>query len=388
MSGKKAKPTPKTTMLSILVPVYNEENTLKKILNDTTSLPIDNYEVIIVDDASKDKSPKIIEDFIKRFKSKNVSVKSFRHSVNKGKGAGIQTALEYAIGEYFVIQDADLEYDPKDIPTLLDEARNNNYDVVYGSRFMGDIKDMPRANFFANRGYNIILRMLYRTSVTDMHTCYKMVRTSLIKDLGITSNGFGYATELVSKILKRGIEIHEVPVSFKGRTKKEGKKIDVMDGLECAYKLLRFRFTRNEKLFGEKSTTFARFMIVGGTGFVSNYIILVAMTQFAGLGHVTGEIIAAFFALHITFALHDRWTYLLHTPKGTEKLKFRYRYVAYIFSNAFGSFMTVVAFGLLYEHMTRFTALLTAAILGLCWNYAMNTYVIWRGRKSPESTER
>jgi glycosyltransferase involved in cell wall biosynthesis len=388
MPEKKNKPKQTDKMLSILVPVYNEEKTLKKILKDTTSLPIEKYEVIIVDDSSKDSSPKIIQGFVKQFQSKSVTLKSFRHSVNKGKGAGIQTALVHATGEYFVIQDADLEYDPIDIPKLLSEANTNNYDVVYGSRFLGNINNMPKANYIANRGYNIILRLLYKTSVTDMHTCYKMVRTSLIKELGITSNGFGYATELVSKILKRGIDIHEVPIGFNGRTKKEGKKIDFMDGLECAFELLRFRFTSSEKLFGEKSTTFTRFMIVGGTGFVSNYLILVLLTQLAGLGHVLAEIIAAFFALHITFALHDRWTYLLHTPKGTEILKFQYRYIAYIFSNAFGSFMTVVAFGLLYEHMTRFTALLFAAILGLCWNYAMNTYVIWRGKKSTDFTER
>lgn len=383
MANRKTPKVKKSgNLLTILIPVYNEEKTLKRILNSTASLPTPKYEIIIVDDCSKDKSPQIIADFLKTHKSKNVSVKHFKHPVNRGKGAGIQTGLKHASGEYFVIQDADLEYNPKDIPRLLSRARTGNFDVVYGSRFLGNIKGMPKANYLANRGYNIILRLLYNTKITDMHTCYKMVRTSLLRELGITSNGFDYATELVSKILKRGITIQEVPISFKGRTKKEGKKIDVMDGIECAYKLLRFRFTDSEKMFGEKSTTFWRFIIVGGVGFISNYIILVLLTQFAGMNHVLAELIAAIIALQITFILHNRWTYILHTPKGTARLTLGARYASYIVSNSMGSLITVIAFSFLYEHLTRLTALLSAAILGLCWNYIINTYVIWQKKNT------
>jgi glycosyltransferase involved in cell wall biosynthesis len=368
--------------LTILVPVYNEENTLKKVLTDTVSLPINKYEVIIVDDASKDKSPRIIDSFLKHHKSSQVSVRHFKHEINKGKGAAIQTAVNHAKGEYFVIQDADLEYDPKDIPALLEKAKTGNYDVVYGSRFLGNIQNMPKANYIANRGYNIILRILYGTKITDMHTCYKMVRTKLIQDLKITSNGFDYATELVSKLLKRGINIQELPISFNGRTKKEGKKIDVMDGIECAYKLFRFKFTNSEKMFGERSTTFARFMIVGGTGFITNYLVLVFLAQIFSMDHIIAEIIAAIIALHVTFLLHDRWTYKLHTPEGTEKLPRKARYVSYLFTNSLGSLVTVVAFGFLYGYLTRFTSLLTAALAGLIWNYLINTYVIWAKKRT------
>lgn len=368
-------------VLSILIPVYNEEKTIQKILKSVTGLPIDSYEVIIVNDASKDKSLEIITKFKNSFKSKKVKLYLFTHKNNKGKGAGIQTGLKHAKGEYFVIQDADLEYNPKDIPKVLNEALDNNYDAVYGSRFLGNINRMPKLNYLANRGYNIILRILYNTKITDMHTCYKLVRTSVIKDLGMTSNGFDYATELVSKLLKRGIEIHEVPISFNGRTRKEGKKIDFMDGLECAYKLLRYRFAHSDKLFGEKSTTFARFIIVGIVGFLTNYAILVSLFHIANMNHVTAEIIAALVALQITFVLHDRWTYKLHTPAGTARLKLSSRYISYLASNAFGSFMTVVAFSVLYNYMNRLPALLVSALAGVAWNYLMNTYVIW-SRKS------
>jgi glycosyltransferase involved in cell wall biosynthesis len=379
MSAKrKNAKSSKDPLLTILIPVYNEEKTLAKILKKTAVLPIDTYEIIVVDDASKDRSPEIINDFLNSFVRDGVDVRLFTHPKNKGKGAGIQTALKHAKGEYFIIQDADLEYDPKDIPSILEEAQVHGYDAVYGSRFLGTIQGMPKANYLANRGYNTILRILYKTNVTDMHTCHKMVRTSLIKKLGITSNGFDYATELISKLLKSGVNIHEVPISFNGRTKKEGKKIDVMDGIECAYKLLRFRFSKDDRLFSEKSTTFARFLIVGATGFIVNYIVLVALTHIVKLGHVTAEIFAILVALQVTFILHDRWTYQLRAPSVATKLKLISRYIAYLISNAFGSFMTVLAFSILYNHMNRLPALLISATAGVVWNYFMNTYIIWR----------
>ena len=205
-------------------------------------MPIEGYEVIVVDDASHDKSPAIINDFSKKFKSQNVELKLMRHPKNRGKGAAIKTALKNAQGHYFVIQDADLEYDPRDIPPLLDAALKTDKDAVYGSRFLGTITGMPKPNYYANRFYNFMLRRLYSTRITDMHTCYKMVRTPLLQDLKMTSEGFGYATELVSKLLRRGIDIHEVPVGFKGRTKRQGKKIDYKDGIECTYKIIHYRF--------------------------------------------------------------------------------------------------------------------------------------------------
>lgn len=232
------------TLLTILVPVYNEEATIKEILQRVTSLPIDNYEVLVVDDASKDNSLQIIKEFKKNFSNSNVSLKVLEHGKNRGKGAGIKTALKEAKGEYFIIQDADLEYAPEDIPVLLQKALDENHRVVYGSRFKGEIKNMPRPNYYANKFYNFLLRRLYSTAITDMHTCYKMVKTELMKDLKMESEGFGYATELVSKILREGINVVEESIMFNGRTKKEGKKIGVHDGLDCTYMIFRYRFSK------------------------------------------------------------------------------------------------------------------------------------------------
>lgn len=236
MTKKKKEP-----MLTIMVPVYNEEKTLQKVLNSLLNLPIESYEVIVVDDCSKDKSPEIIKSFSHIKTSPHVMFKYFSHDKNSGKGAAIKTALTKASGKYFVVQDADLEYNPKDIPTILSCAVENEYPVVYGSRFMGSIKDMPLPNYYANKFYNILIRLLYRVKITDMHTCYKMVRTDIMQDMKMTSDGFDYATELVSKLLKRGIKIREVPISFKGRTKKQGKKINYNDGIECTYQIFAYK---------------------------------------------------------------------------------------------------------------------------------------------------
>ncbi|HUD10521.1 MAG TPA: glycosyltransferase family 2 protein [Candidatus Saccharimonadales bacterium] len=232
-------------LLSILVPVYNEEATIKEIIEKITSLPIKNYEVLIVDDKSKDKSKEIIEKFSQKFNKPNVKLKILTHDKNSGKGAGIKSGLELAKGEYFIIQDADLEYDPADIPDLLKSAIEDDHTVVYGSRFMGKIQGMPLANNYANRLYNFLLRRLYNTSITDMHTCYKLVNTKLMLDLEMSSEGFDYATELISKLLRRSVAIHEVPINYNGRSKKEGKKIGVKDGIDCAYMILKYRFGKS-----------------------------------------------------------------------------------------------------------------------------------------------
>lgn len=365
--------------LTILIPVYNEEATLLKILKRTSVLPIKSYQIIIVDDASRDKSSKIITKFLETVGSyPNVLFEHYKHPVNKGKGAAIQTGIKHAKGKYFIIQDADLEYNPKDIVPLLQYANKQDAGAVYGSRFMGSIKGMYRANYLANRFYNVLLRLLYGVKMTDMHTCYKLVDIKLLRSLELSANGFDYATELISKLLKNKVTIYELPVNFVARSKEEGKKINVMDGVECLYKLIRYRFTASDTMFGKKSTTFGRFLLVGVVGFLVNYGILVCLTQFNTLPMIWGEVVAAVVALQFTFLLHDHWTYQFQTPQGTQKLSLPSRYITYIASNSLSSLMVVVVFGFMSGILTRFPALLLAAVCGMVWNYIMNTYFIWR----------
>lgn len=231
--------------LTIILPVYNEERTIEKVLKKVISLNIDNYETIVVNDASSDDSLKIIEKIAKEKTKNNCTLKILNHKTNKGKGAGIKTALSQAKGLYVVMQDADLEYNPKDIEKLLNSAVKNNYDVIYGSRFLGNVYDMPKMNYLANKFYNFLIRSLYHVKITDMHTCFKMVKTDIMLSFKMKSNGFEYATELVSKVLKKGLVIHELPIDYYGRTKKEGKKINYKDGLECVYMIFKYKFSKN-----------------------------------------------------------------------------------------------------------------------------------------------
>jgi dolichol-phosphate hexosyltransferase len=234
--------------LTILVPVYNEEVSLPTILKKIENAKLPNAEVVIVNDGSADNSKDIVEEWAKK-KDLPFTVRVVHHPKNKGKGAAIQTGLKLSEGHYFVIQDADLEYDPAEIPTLLEVALQNEAPVIYGSRFMGTINDMPRANYYANRFYNLLVRGLYGVQITDMHTCYKMIQTDLFKELGIKQHGFGYAPEVISKLLRKKVPIMEAPITYTGRTVKEGKKINTRDGWECLTQLVKYRFVNENRLF-------------------------------------------------------------------------------------------------------------------------------------------
>lgn len=235
------------------MPVYNEEAHLPVILKKLEGVTLPNVEVIIVNDGSKDKSKTIIGKWAKK-KDLPFEVRVVHHDRNRGKGAGIQTGLSMSSGTYFVIQDADLEYDPVEIPNLLDVATKANAPVVYGSRFLGSIKGMALPNYIANRFYNVLLRVLYGVKITDMHTCYKMIHTELFKELDIQAQGFGYAPEVISKLLRKKVPVMEVPITYVGRRVQEGKKINLRDGVECLAHLLKYRFKNEKSLFAAKKT--------------------------------------------------------------------------------------------------------------------------------------
>ncbi|MBI2870207.1 MAG: glycosyltransferase family 2 protein [Candidatus Omnitrophica bacterium] len=221
--------------LSILVPAYNEKHTLTALLEQLLRLPIDK-EIIIVDDGSSDGTAGIVRDRLQD----TDCIKLF-HIRNEGKGAAIRTALKKATGQRVVIQDADLEYDPRDILKLLKAAEEGGYAVVYGSRFM----KMGRRLSLFNRLANVIVtgwvNIIYGTHLTDVETCYKMLNLCLAKDLNLREKRFGIDPELTTGVLRRGIKIYEVPVSYEPRTKKEGKKITWVDGLWALWVVSRSR---------------------------------------------------------------------------------------------------------------------------------------------------
>ena len=239
--------------LSLVIPVYNEERTINQILDlvekEAENLKlIDDYEIIIVDDCSKDTSKSIL---LERLKNKTNSTLLF-HEINSGKGAAIRTGIAKTTGDIVLIQDADLEYDPKDYTTLLSPFVYKNADVVYGSRFKGEVaRVLYFWHYMGNRFLTFLSNMFTNLNLTDMETCYKAFRGEIIRNMILKSNRFGIEPEMTAKIAKiKGIHIYEVPISYFGRTYDEGKKINWKDGFSALWSIIRFNlFTTTKASF-------------------------------------------------------------------------------------------------------------------------------------------
>ncbi|MHA1696285.1 MAG: glycosyltransferase family 2 protein [Candidatus Helarchaeota archaeon] len=236
----------KIKKLSIIIPIYNEEATIFLILDKIKKVKLVNEikeELIIVNDCSTDNTKKIIYDYKKE--NKNLDIYYFEHEVNKGKGAALHTGISKAQGEYLIIQDADLEYDPSEYNHLLKPVVSGFADVVYGSRFVGD--NPHRVLFFWHTIGNKFLTFLSNIStnlnLTDMETCYKLFRTDLIQKLNLKEKRFGFEPEVTAKIARiPKIRIYEVGISYYGRTYDEGKKIAWKDGLQAIYCIFKYGF--------------------------------------------------------------------------------------------------------------------------------------------------
>jgi len=221
--------------LSVLVPIYNEEKTLKEVLQKLFSVQ-QVTEVIVVDDGSTDSTPKILAQL------KHKKLRTFRKE-NGGKGSAIRYALKHATGNFVLIQDADLEYDPEDIPALLEPIRRGRVDIVYGSRFLGPHLNLLFWHRVGNSVLNFLVNILFNTTLSDMETCYKVVPTAVLRDLKLTSNAFDIEPEITCKLLKKGYKIFEVPISYIGRDFSEGKKITWRDGIEAVRTIIGLRLT-------------------------------------------------------------------------------------------------------------------------------------------------
>ena len=232
----------KINKLSVVIPVFNEDKTLKEIVGRIYSADILNLklEIIIVDDCSTDCSWKQAQEIHK----KNENVKIFRHSQNKGKGASLKTALSKCSGEIVLIQDADLEYDPKDYFSLLKPILDGKADVVYGSRFRSHSE--TRVLYFWHRLANGLLticsNMFTNLNLTDMETGYKAFRAEAIKNINLKEKGFGIEPEITIKLSRKKIRFFEVGISYNGRTYNEGKKIKLSDAFIAVYCLFKYRF--------------------------------------------------------------------------------------------------------------------------------------------------
>jgi dolichol-phosphate hexosyltransferase len=225
--------------LSILMPVYNEEarvaDTVKQALD--VAYPCET-ELVVVDDGSRDGTAQILSGIV------DERVRVVVHERNKGKGAAIRTAAEHATGDYMVILDADLEYDPQDIPRLLAPVLEGRADVVYGNRTFGSHSSFSFWYVMGNKAVTTVANVLFNCYLGDLETCFKLMPIELYRSLDIRSAGFGMEAEVTGKLLRRRVRPYEVPISYRARTREEGKKITWKDGVEALYILTRERFRK------------------------------------------------------------------------------------------------------------------------------------------------
>ena len=218
--------------LSVIIPIYNEADTIEETLARVAAVDVPK-EVIAVDDCSTDGTLDLLE--------RASGITLIRHDRNRGKGSAIRTGLARASGEIVIVQDADLEYDPADIPAIIAPIVRGEAEAVYGSRFLRGRPKMRRRNYLGNRVLAIAANLLFRAGLTDEATCYKAFRTELLKSIPLTCRRFEFCPEVTAKLMRRGVRIAEVPVSYSARTVAEGKKITTWDGVVALWTLLKFR---------------------------------------------------------------------------------------------------------------------------------------------------
>jgi glycosyltransferase involved in cell wall biosynthesis len=228
-------------LLSVVIPVYNEVRTLEEILRRVRAVEF-RKEIILVDDASTDGTRDLLKQ---KIEGSGPDLRVYYHERNRGKGAAVRTAIEQAKGEVILIQDADLEYDPREYPVLLAPMLDGRADVVFGSRFLGG--GPHRVHLFWHRMANGLLttlsNMMTNLNLTDMEVCYKVFRAEVLKDITIRSNRFEFEPEITAKVAKKRCRIYEVPISYSGRDYDEGKKIGWRDGVTALWTIFKYKFT-------------------------------------------------------------------------------------------------------------------------------------------------
>jgi len=226
--------------LSIIVPVLNEEKTIRETLHRVREVPLPvEKEILVVDDGSTDATPEIL-----RQEGRRNDLVILHHEQNRGKGAAIRTALDHATGDWVIIQDADLELNPAEYPRLLAPLLQGQAQVVYGSRFLQEPEGVPRVQRLANWGLTWFANLLFGGHLTDMETCYKVVPLTTLREINLQANRFDIEPEITAKLLRQGYSIQEVPISYQYRDHQQGKKMRARDGLSALWTLVKYRVSR------------------------------------------------------------------------------------------------------------------------------------------------
>jgi glycosyltransferase involved in cell wall biosynthesis len=225
--------------ISVIVPLFNEAHTVEELLLELLATGLD-VQIIVVDDGSTDGSA----DTVERLESEHPAIELIRHESNRGKGAAVRTGIAHARGEYTIVQDADLEYDPQDIGRLLEVAEAEGANVVYGSRILGGRARSYSRYYWGGRLVSLVATLLYGQRITDEPTCYKLFRTDLLQSLPLREDGFGFCAEATAEVCRRGERIREVPIAYHPRSMAEGKKIRWTDGVRAIWLLLKHRFAK------------------------------------------------------------------------------------------------------------------------------------------------
>ena len=230
-----AKTAIESPLLSVVMPAFNERETIDEIVTRVLAVPMQ-IELIVVDDCSTDGTRDRLKDLQQHY-----GFTLLLQERNQGKGAALRRGFAAVTGDIVVIQDADLEYSPEEFPVLVDLIIEGRADVVYGSRFLGRHRVFLFTHYLGNRVLTLITNVLYNTMLTDMETCYKVMRRDVLESLDLRSDGFGIEPEITAKIFKRGYRVYEVPITYDGRSYDEGKKIGWKDGLVALWVLLKYR---------------------------------------------------------------------------------------------------------------------------------------------------